>query len=307
MTIEDRGLAGVPVQAEISAFDYAKLVFASALWGGGVVASKLATAALPSFTAAGLRTAIASLVFLPLILLVDRDRPRLDRRDLRLFFLLGAFGFFGFNAIYFIALKHSTASHSALVTGAGPILTALLSVALISERLGAGKLVGIGISTLGVAVVVASSAGGLGGEATVLGDVLLIAAQVVWVLYTIYSRFAMQRFSPIAVTGYSCFFGAALLAPLAALTDFSLPVLQAAPAGVWLAIGYSSTASMVLAYVLWNVGVKKIGATRTAVFTNLTPIWGVLLSAPIAGETIGIYHVIAGVLIIGGVWLTNRR
>ena len=307
MTVESRGLAGAPTQLEISALDYAKLVFASALWGGGVVASKLATATLPSFTAASLRAAIASLVFLPHILLADRDRPRLNRRDIRLFFLLGASGFFGFNAIYFVALKHSTASHSALVTGAGPVLTALLSVVLISERLGVAKLVGIGVSTLGVAVVVASSAGGLGGEATVMGDVLLIAGQGVWVLYTIYARFAMQRFSPIAVTAYSCFFGAALLLPLALLTDFSLPLLQAAPAGMWLAIGYSGTASMVLAYVLWNVGVKKIGATRTAVFTNLTPIWGVLLSALIAGETISIYHLIAGVLIIGGVWLTNRR
>lgn len=166
MTTETKGLAGVSGQVEISGLDYAKLIFASMLWGGGVVASKLATATIPSFTAASLRTAIASLVFIPLLLLADRDRPKLTRRDLRNFFLLGASGFLGFNAIYFIALKHSTASHSALVTGAGPVLTAVLSAILISERLGMGKFVGIGVSTVGVAVVVASSASGFGGEAT---------------------------------------------------------------------------------------------------------------------------------------------
>ena len=306
MAIEGSDLAKVPAQVEVSAFDYAKLVFASVLWGGGVVASKLAITGLPSFTTASLRTAIASLVFLPLILLADRNRTRMVGRDFRLFLFLGATGFLGFNAIYFIALKQSTASHSALVTGTSPMLTALLSVFLIGERLGLTKLVGVAVSALGVAVVVASSAGGLGGEATVLGDVLLVVANVVWVLYTIYARFAMRRFSPITVTAYSCFCGAAMLAPLALLTDFSLPALWAAPPRAWLALGYSGTASMVLAYVIWNVGVKKIGATRTAVFTNLTPIWGVLLAAPFAGETITVYHLIAGVLIIGGVWLTNR-
>lgn len=300
------GTVAASVDRQATAFDYTLLGFVSFLWGGGVIASKLVAMGFPAFTAAGIRTGIASLVFLPLIFYSDRSFPKLSRSDLLKFLGLGACGYTAYTSLYFWGMRFTTASHGALMNGMVPIVTAILAALLIGERLGPVKTGGVIITTAGGALIVFTSASGLGGDATVLGDMIMLGAAASWSLYTIYTKPLMRQFSPTTVTGVSCFFGTAMLIPLALLTDFSSSSLQSASSTSWGALLYTALGSMAIAYILWNYGVKRIGATRTAVFGNIAPIWALVLTMPIMGEQLGIFHLIAAVLVLGGVWLVNK-
>jgi drug/metabolite transporter (DMT)-like permease len=285
---------------------YLELVAVTAIWGGGVVANKIAGEGFAPLTASALRTAIGSLGYLPLLALAAGPRTRPRPRDLPLLVLLALFGFFLFNLLYFTGLARSTATHAALIFGANPVATGAAAALFLHERTGKLVLAGVAVSTLGVAVIIVSSGHAATAHgATVLGDLLLVGEMLSWVGFTLVSRVAMRRFSPAETTGYACMLGLLMLAPAAVAAGFR-PGDLAAPWRSWVAIVYSGGVSVVLGYVLWNRSLLRLGPTRTAVFSNLTPVWGVLLAHLIEGEALVPLHAVAAVTIIGGVLVAVR-
>jgi drug/metabolite transporter (DMT)-like permease len=81
--------------------------------------------------------------------------------------------------------------------------------------------------------------------------------------------------------------------------------LADAPMRSWLAVGFSGGVSVVLSYILWNRALLRLGPTRTAVFVNLSPVWGLLMSWSLEGETLTWFHALGAALIVGGVLAAN--
>jgi drug/metabolite transporter (DMT)-like permease len=52
--------------------------------------------------------------------------------------------------------------------------------------------------------------------------------------------------------------------------------------------------------------VELIGANRAGLFINLVPIFGTLLSIVILGEDIHLYHALAMIMVLGGIWLAEH-
>jgi drug/metabolite transporter (DMT)-like permease len=293
---------------EATAWTYGELVLVALIWGTGSVAIKIAVEGFPPLTAAGLRLAIASAMYAPLLWL-NRRNMRLPRAgDLPLLLWLAVAGYLVFNILYFLALRRTTAAHAVLVWGAQPIVTAVLAALLIHEHVSRQAIVGVLISMAGVGLIVASSFDAhtaYGADA--LGDLLLVSLMICWVLYSVASRTAMRRFSPLASTGYACLLGFALMLPVTLAAGFRPAHLADAPLRSWLAILFSGGVSVVVSYILWNRALVRLGATRTAVFVNLSPVWGLLMSHLLAGETLGWVHLAGAALIIGGVLAANVR
>lgn len=287
---------------------YAEITFVALVWGAGAVAIKASIEGFPPMTAAGLRLGLASLLYAPLLLLYRHTAPWPSRRDLPGLLWLAFIGYFIFNVFFFLALSRTTASHGVLVWGAQPVVTAVLAAALLGERVSGRAIAGVLISLSGVALIVASSldpATAFGADTA--GDLLLVAMMLAWVLYTIASRKMMARMSPLATTGYSCFLGFAMIAPVTLLAGFEPSQLTSAPAVSWAGIIFSGWVSMVLTYILWNRTLLRLGPTRTAVFINLSPVFGLGLAWALRGEAISWIHITGAALIIGGVLLANIR
>ena len=75
--------------------------------------------------------------------------------------------------------------------------------------------------------------------------------------------------------------------------------------GGWLALLYSSIISMGVAYIFWYRGLRILGATRTAVYSNLQPIIALLVAWAFLGENPTIFQGVGAVTIIAGVFLTR--
>lgn len=295
-----------PGRPEATIWTYGELIAVALIWGTGSVAIKIAVEGFPPLTAAGLRLALASALYAPLLWLNRRTAPLPDRRDLPLLLWLAFSGYLLFNVLYFLALERTTATHAVLVWGAQPIVTAVLAALLIGERVSRRAVLGVLISTAGVALIVATSLNAATAHgADLIGDLMLVSLMVSWVFYTVASRTAMRRLSPLASTGYACLLGFAMMLPVSLLGGFRPEQLADAPLRSWLAVGFSGGVSVVLSYIFWNRALLRLGPTRTAVFVNLSPVWGLLMSRLLEDETLSWIHAAGAVLIVGGVLVAN--
>ena len=76
---------------------------------------------------------------------------------------------------------------------------------------------------------------------------------------------------------------------------------------IWLSILYLGAIGTVVGFIWYYQGIRAVGPSRTAIFTNLVPAFGVLLGALLLGESILASMLIGGALSAIGVSLTNRK
>jgi drug/metabolite transporter (DMT)-like permease len=135
-----------------------------------------------------------------------------------------------------------------------------------------------------------------------IGDVFYLLGGMAWGMYSFLSRVAMQRLSPLATMAYGMAFGCVFLIPVAAM-ERPWRSLPSASASAWLSVLYLAVAGTLLAFFWWNLAIQRVGAGRTAVFTNLVPVFGVLLAWVVLGERLTADQLFGGLLTVAGVWV----
>jgi len=287
----------------------AKLVMVALFWGGTFIAGRIVAQAIPHLMAATGRYLVACVMLLPLAWKLEGGLPRLNRSQLWATFALGLTGIFLYNFFFFAALTHMPAGRTALFVTLNPVATALGLALFFGERLGARRWLGIALAFIGAVVIVAR--GDLAGawrdisQSLGAGELLMLSGVVSWAAYTILGRHALRGMSPIAATTYASLWGLLLLAAGAL---FQLPQLDVGRIDwrVIVSLLYLGIFGTVIGFIWYSEGIKAIGPARTAVFTNLVPVFGIALGALMLHETVLISMVIGGVLVIAGVSLTNR-
>ena len=288
---------------------YLKLICVALFWGGTFIAGRIVAKEIPHLIAAAGRFLVACSLLLLLAWRMEGGLPKLNRQQIHATFGLGATGIFLYNICFFAALERMPAGRSALFVALNPIVTALALAMLFGEKLGLKKWLGIAIAFVGAAIVITRgdllSAAHDISNSVGSGELFMLTAVCAWAAYTILGRHALKGLSPIAATTYASLWGLLLLG-IGAL--FQLPQLDRSHLTwpVLAAIFYLGAFGTVIGFVWYYEGVKRIGPTRTAVFNNLVPVFGISFSALLLGEPILASMVIGGVLVIAGVSLTNR-
>lgn len=278
------------------------LLFTMAMiWGINFVVVKYATRVFNPVAFTGLRVGTAAL-FMGLFVLI-RGRTTLSRADVVRLLVLGVLG----NGLYQLFFVHGVArtraGNAALIVGAAPAFIALVARVCGIERVKRMTLVGIALSVIGVALVIAGSATSSQGETTFLGSVLVFLGVLAWTWYTIllqpYTRLDVVQISAVTLIGGAIPLVVASTPALIA-TDWSRVGI-----GGWMALLYSSVVSLGIAYIFWYRGLRVLGPTRTAVYSNLQPIVALLVAWPFLGEVPTIFQGVGAVTIVAGVFLTR--
>lgn len=288
---------------------YLKLVCVALFWGGTFIAGRLVAKEIPHMIAAFIRFAVASILLLILAWRAEGGLPRLNRQQLHATFALGATGIFLYNLCFFAALERMPAGRTALFVALNPIVTALALAMLFGERLNKTRWLGILVAFTGAAVVI--TRGDLLGafhdlsQSLGKGELFMLVAICGWAAYTIIGRHALKGLSPIAATTYASLWGLLLLGLGAVL---EIPQFEPAHMRweVLASLVYLGAFGTVVGFVWYYEGVKSIGPSRTAVFNNLVPVFGISLGSLILGESILTSMVVGGLLVIAGVTLTNK-
>jgi drug/metabolite transporter (DMT)-like permease len=279
------------------------LLAMAAIWGVNFVVVKYATHIFNPVAFTGLRVGTAALFLVGFAYV--RGGFSLSRRDVLRLLFLGVIG----NGLYQLFFVHGVArtraGNASLIVGAAPAFIALVARARGMERVKRMTLVGIALSVIGVGLVIAGSASNSSGkENTLLGSVLVFLGVLCWTVYTIMLQPYTKRIDVIQLSAVTLVGGAVPLViastPALLKTDWS-----AVGSGGWLALLYSSVLSMGVAYFFWYRGLRVLGPTRTAVYSNLQPIVALIAAWAFLGEIPTAFQGVGAVTIIAGVFLTR--
>lgn len=266
------------------------------------MAGKLVIQDIPPLTVGVLRYGLAALCLVALFWRRLPDPRSLSRKDLWSLLWVGLLGVFLNHTLFFLALVFAPAAHGAIIPPTtSPVWTILLAARLGRERVTPAQIAGMILCAVGVVLVAWPERLASGGGTTVLlGDVLFLLGGVAWGIYSYVSKVAMHRLSAVATLAFGMVIGTVFLVPVA-LAERPWGALRSAHITAWGALGYLTVAGTVLSFLWWNVAIRRVGAGRTAVFTNLVPVFGVLLSWLVLGERLTAGQLMGSLLAVVGV------
>ncbi len=276
------------------------LLMMTLIWGVNFSVVKYGTQLVDPLAYNGVRVSLAAVSLVLIVVVSGAKWP--PRRTVLTLLGLGALGNGVYQLFFVEGIARTRAGDAALLTAASPALIALIGRIRGLERVSARGMAGIGLSMLGIALVVFGTAHGSAQQATLLGDFLILCGSLCWAVYTVLLKPHTHDIDGIPLSALTMVGGTIPLllvaAPAIARTSWS-----AMPASGWGAVGYSGLGALVVAYLFWYRGVRVLGPTRTAMYSNLQPALGVLLAwamlneAPTPWQLVGVTFIISGLLL----------
>jgi drug/metabolite transporter (DMT)-like permease len=265
---------------------------------------KVALRDFPEIGFNAMRMAVGSVVFLGVIAFSRPATPRpvITRRDWIELTLLGTVGTFLYQLCFVAGVGRTSVGNSSLIIGISPVVIAVMSALAGHERIKPMRWVGVLLALLGLYLVVAHGVDLSG--ATWRGDALMMLGVLCWSLFSVASQPILKRHSPLVVIGLAFSIGGALyiaaLMPLLVGLDW-----RGVSTFSWMLMLASALFSLNLSYWIWYTGLKKLGGSRTSVYSYLTPIVAIVVAAVWLGEPISANQVTGAGAIFGGLLITR--
>ena len=203
-------------------------------------------------------------------------------------------------SLYALSLSYTTASAGVLVVQVQYVALTVLAVAVLHERLGAGKIAGMALVLAGVAVVVGvrEDVGHLFAPRYVLGNVLMLFSGIGWGIYALANKALAPRAGTAAILIPMMTIGVVVTGALSA-THFQL---RSEPtADTWIVVLVLGVLATGCAFVLVSEGMKRFSAVLVGTLTATTPIGQIALAHWVLGEPVTWSLTGGGVLILAGV------
>ncbi|MDG2283128.1 MAG: EamA family transporter [Longimicrobiales bacterium] len=259
------------------------LVALAAIWGVNFSVVKIVLGEIEPLAFNALRFPLAAAVLGWIVWRGSEDLLP-HREDVPRLLLLGALGNVLYQLTFIIGIDWTFAGNASLLLSTTPVWTVILSVTAGHEE--SNRWVNIGVlgTLLGMALVVIGSGQELSlGSETLRGDLLMIAGSMLWSAYTVVGKRPVSRYGALRVTTWTLWAGTPILVVLG-LPGLLRMDFTSVSTGSWLGLVYAGLFAIALAYVLWYRGVQTLGNSRTAVYSNLVPVWALITAWIWLGE-----------------------
>ena len=300
-TIESEAPTEARAEASSRGWTEATLLGMVVIWGLNFAVAKRALETLDPLAFNALRYLLAS----AFVFVVLRRQGRLDlpaREDWKRIGVLGMLGNGIYQLVFIIGLDLTTAGSGSLMFAVMPVFVLILE-RWSGVRHALRSWVGAAASIVGVGLVSGAALRLVGAEA-LLGNLLMIAAAAFWALYTQGSQPLIRRYGAVRTTAWTLWTGAGFIF-LVGVPSLLRQDWAAVDGVSWGGLFYSAFLSIGLAYLLWSRSVGKLGGSRPAIYSNLTPVVALAAGALWLGERVTALSLIGAVLVIGGVMLVR--
>jgi len=278
------------------------LVLMALIWGVNFSIVKFGTTLVAPLAYNGLRVMIAAVVLMTIVLAAKTPLP--PRRVIVALLTLGVLGNGIYQFFFVQGIARTRAGDAALVVAASPAFIAIIARMRGVERASARRVMGILLSIAGIALVVFATTRGDDGRSSLAGDLLVLAGSLSWATYTVLLKPYTEHVSGIQVSAFTMVGGAVPLF-IVALPAIAHASWSTVPLLGWGALFYSAIFALVIAYLFWYRGVRVIGPTRTAMYSNVQPLIAVIFAWVVLNETPTIWQGIGMVFIMTGLVLTR--
>lgn len=285
----------------------AMVLAAAALWGMiGIFVKGLSSYGLSSMQIIAVRCAFAAVFMLSFVVTRDKNQLKIRPRDSVIFIGTGIVSLVFFNWCYFGAMRESSLAVAAVLLYTAPIFVVLMSAAVFKEKLTAKKLLALLLTFLGCALVsgVLLQSESIGIKALLLG----LGSGFGYALYSIFSRFALVRYTPVTITLYTVAFAAlgSMLICFFEGGEFFPTVVFSGMKPLLLGVGISLI-SCALPYMLYTSGLSGIESGKASIMATLEPAVAALIGVFCFGEQISALNMLGMAFIFSSVIMLSGK
>ncbi len=280
------------------------------MWAFQFSGAKIATERLGPVTVTFIPLALSTVLFAPL-LRVSRGRkpkPRFTRVVVRDLILAGTLGIIPSQLGLTWGVQRSLASNASVLTLTIPVLTAIMAVVLLGERMTVVRWLSFALAICGVLMVsdIDWRSVEIFRGSYLLGNLLLFASCLGSAFYNTYSKKLLETFNPVELLVYSFLVtDLELLVLMLVLEPPSAPQLASLGPGVWASMLTIALFSLSVSMLLFFWVIDKIDVTQASLSIYLLPVFGVLLSTVFVSEKITTQLVFGGLMVFAGTFLVT--
>lgn len=283
---------------------YIFITIAMLCWSFSFIWTKIALESFPPLTLITLRLILASVLLYGFLKLSGRLQ-KIDKPDLKLFFALAFFEPFMYYVGETYGLTMVKPTLASVIIATIPVFAPFFAFVFLKERFTIINMLGIGVSIIGVYLIVYNTDGS---ETTsVIGVALVFLAVLSAIIYGLLLRKIPEKYSATNIIFYQSMIGLIYFIPVAAMVDLRLlarmVILRQSVQALLMLTFFAS----VIAFVLFADVVRKIGITKSEVFTNLIPVFTALLSWAIFKEMMNSFQWIGVFVVILGVFVSQSK
>lgn len=272
------------------------------LWGTiGFYVKFLYAYGFTSMEVVTIRAITAAIILISYLVFKNKSALRLKRwTDIKYFIGTGIFSIIFFNYTMFKTIELASISISAALLYTGPAFVVILSRLIFKEKLTNQKLIALILTLIGTSLVVELFP--LSVDNLPISTILIgLCSGLGYALYSIFSKFALKKYSSLVITTYTFLVAAIVLLPFfsfkthaALLMDWKVILLS-------FGLGFLPTA---VAYIVYTYGLNLTEASKASILTTVEPVVATLVGIFIFSETfhsmqfLGMFIIIAAVILM---------
>lgn len=264
---------------------------AGVLWGLiSIFIRALSAAGLTSLQLLFFRGMTSGLMLLVFLLIKDKKLLKIQLKDIWMFIGTGVISLTFFSLCYFKTIIDVGTSIAVILLYTSPIFVLLFSVLLFKEKITWLKLVALAMTFAGCIMVT-----GFGGSNAITPKnfIIGICAGLGYALYSIFSRYALQKYDSFTVTFYTFVFSGISIIPFAGLGGIGAAINWKV---VLLLIGISLFCT-VLPYIFYTYGLTGLENGKAAILVTVEPLVGTIIGFALWKEPLSLVKII-GILLI---------
>lgn len=280
------------------------IIFAGILWGIiSVFIKKLSSFGFDSMQIAFLRMAFSAPIFSVVMLIHNPSFFKINFKDIWMFIGTGIISIVLFNFLYFYAMIHSQASIAVVLLYTSPVFVMLLSSVIFKEKVTLNKVISLVLTFAGCVFVTGVFSGSY--SVTPIVIVSGLGSGLFYALYTIFGRFALNKYNSMTVTAYTFIFGLIGSIPFAGINKTVNVIFRNPEIVVW-CIGIAVLCT-VLPYFLYTWGLERMESGKAAILVAVEPLVGALVGMLFFGESRDLIKIIGIIFIFISIFVLNTN
>jgi len=290
-----------PLKSYIS---WAALFACNLMWSLQFTCIKLVQDQIGSFSTVFIPMLLATIFMIPFVYKDARARANKKRKigDLKIFALLALLGQFPAQVLMTIGTQRSTASNAAIISLTLPVISALLAVVLLKEKMTRLTWISFFIAIIGVVLCSTKDIAGTNFSIQyVVGNVLIFSGVLGSGYYNTMCKKIAEDYTEMEMLFYTYIFMVVLLAPL--VWHYEPNVLQNVAVftkNTWIGIILLTVFHNFLSMLLFFKALKNLQALQVALSNFLIAFFALPIAAIWLGEKLSLMSIIGGAFVLIG-------
>ncbi|MEM8794313.1 MAG: DMT family transporter [Pseudomonadota bacterium] len=282
------------------------LLIATFFWGGNAVAGKLANGEVSPMLLTGFRWWLAGAFLYPFAhQYLKRDWPIIRKHFLYLL-MLAPLGFTVFNVLLYVSLTYTTALNVTIEQSAMPLFIFIINFLFFRVKPYRLQIFGYLFTLLGVVLVVSGGSVERLMQLTFnIGDVIMLFAAFSYAAFSV-GLSAKPQMHWLSFLTVLVFIAAVTSVPFVLYEMTTDKFIWPHSSLGWGIVAFAAIVPSVICQAAFIRGNEILGPNKAALFLNLVPIFGAFLSVMILGEDLRWFHLVAMVLVLGGIFIARQ-